>query len=53
VVRAPNTDLSRDPRWGRTEESMGEDPYLVGTMSVAFITACKAPIPTTGRPPRS
>ena len=37
VVRSPNTDLSRDPRWGRTEESMGEDPYLVGTMSVAFI----------------
>jgi beta-glucosidase len=37
VVRAPNVDLSRDPRWGRTEESMGEDPYLVGTMSVAFI----------------
>ena len=37
VVRAPNVDLSRDPRWGRTEESMGEDPYLVGTMGVAFI----------------
>ena len=37
VIRAPNTDLSRDPRWGRTEESMGEDPYFVGTMSVAFI----------------
>jgi beta-glucosidase len=37
VVRAPNTDLSRDPRWGRTEESMGEDPYFVGTMSVGFI----------------
>ncbi len=37
VVRAPNTDLSRDPRWGRTEESMGEDPYFVGAMSVAFI----------------
>src|ERR1035441_4876061 len=37
VVRAPNVDLSRDPRWGRTEESMGEDPYLVGTMAVAFI----------------
>lgn len=37
VVRAPNTDLSRDPRWGRTEESMGEDPFLVGTLSVAFI----------------
>lgn len=37
VVRAPNTDLSRDPRWGRTEESMGEDPYFVGTMSIGFI----------------
>lgn len=36
VVRAPNADLSRDPRWGRTEESYGEDPYLVGTLTVAF-----------------
>jgi len=31
VVRAPNTDLSRDPRWGRTEESMGEDGPRHGT----------------------
>ncbi len=45
VVRAPNTDLSRDPRWGRTEESMGEDPYLVGTMSVAFIRGLQGPDP--------
>jgi beta-glucosidase len=45
VVRAPNTDLSRDPRWGRTEESMGEDPYLVGTMSVAFIQGLQGPDP--------
>ena len=37
VVRAPNVDLARDPRWGRFEESYGEDPYLVGTMSVAFV----------------
>ncbi len=37
VVRAPNTDLARDPRWGRSEESYGEDPYLTGTMAVAFI----------------
>lgn len=43
VVRAPNTDLSRDPRWGRTEESMGEDPYLVGAMSVAFIQGLQGP----------
>jgi beta-glucosidase len=36
VVRAPNADLSRDPRWGRGEESYGEDPFLVGTMAAAF-----------------
>jgi beta-glucosidase len=36
VVRAPNADLSRDPRWGRSEESYGEDPFLVGTMATAF-----------------
>ncbi len=45
VVRAPNVDLSRDPRWGRTEESMGEDPYLVGTMSVGFIHGLQGPDP--------
>jgi beta-glucosidase len=37
VVRAPNADLARDPRWGRSEESYGEDPYLTGTMTVAFV----------------
>lgn len=37
VVRAPNADLARDPRWGRTEESYGEDPFLTGTMTVAFV----------------
>ncbi len=36
VVRAPNADMGRDPRWGRTEECYGEDPYLTGTMAVAF-----------------
>lgn len=45
VVRAPNVDLSRDPRWGRTEESMGEDPYLVGTLTVAFIHGLQGPDP--------
>jgi beta-glucosidase len=29
IVRAPNADLARDPRWGRSEESFGEDPFLV------------------------
>jgi len=36
VVRAPNGDLSRDPRWGRSEESYGEDPFQTGTMATAF-----------------
>jgi len=33
----PVLDLSRDPRWGRTEETYGEDPYLVSRMGVAAI----------------
>jgi beta-glucosidase len=37
VLLTPNADLARDPRWGRTAESYGEDPYLSGTMAVAFI----------------
>jgi beta-glucosidase len=37
VVRSPNADLGRDPRWGRTEECYGEDPYFNGTMVVAFV----------------
>ena len=37
AIRAPNVDLARDPRWGRTEESFGEDPYFVGKMAVGLI----------------
>jgi beta-glucosidase len=37
VVRAPNADLARDIRWGRTEESYGEDAFLTGTLTVAFV----------------
>src|SRR6266487_2445890 len=37
VIRSPNADLGRDPRWGRNEECYGEDPYFNGTMVVAFI----------------
>jgi len=37
IIRAPNADLGRDPRWGRTEECYGEDPYFNGVMSVALI----------------
>jgi beta-glucosidase len=34
---SPVLDICRDPRWGRTEETFGEDPYLVSTMGVAFV----------------
>ncbi|GAB2978662.1 beta-xylosidase/alpha-l-arabinosidase [Saccharothrix stipae] len=33
---APVLDVSRDPRWGRTEETIGEDPYLVGLLGAAY-----------------
>jgi len=37
ILRSPNADLARDPRWGRSEESYGEDPYFDGTMAAAFV----------------
>src|ERR1019366_8422852 len=37
LLWGPTSDLARDPRWGRTDESFGEDPFLTGTMVVAFI----------------
>lgn len=37
IVFAPNADLGRDIRWGRTEECYGEDPFLTGTLVTAFV----------------
>ena len=37
AIRAPLVDLGRDPRWGRTEESWGEDPHLVSKLAEGFI----------------
>ena len=37
AIRTPNVDLTRDPRWGRAEESFGEDPFHVGKMGAALI----------------
>ena len=34
---SPNINLDRDPRWGRGQETYGEDPYLTGRMAVPFI----------------
>jgi len=36
-VLSPVVDLARDPRWGRTEECYGEDPYLVSRMAMAAV----------------
>lgn len=38
-VLAPVVDVVRDPRWGRTEETMGEDPFLISRLAVAQIKA--------------
>ena len=34
---APNLNILRDPRWGRGQETFGEDPYLVSRLGVAYI----------------
>ncbi|WP_327728155.1 glycoside hydrolase family 3 C-terminal domain-containing protein [Streptomyces sp. NBC_00487] len=34
---SPVLDVVRDPRWGRVEETIGEDPYLVGTVGTAYV----------------
>ncbi|WP_067146442.1 glycoside hydrolase family 3 N-terminal domain-containing protein [Pseudotamlana agarivorans] len=38
----PNIDVLRDPRWGRTGETYGEDPYLVGNMGIATINGLQS-----------
>ena len=40
---APVLDLARDPRWGRTEETYGEDPYLVSRLGVGAIRGYQGP----------
>jgi beta-glucosidase len=45
-VLGPNLDIAREPRWGRTEETFGEDPYLVSRMAVAIVKALQGPGPT-------
>ena len=46
VVRSPNADLGRDPRWGRNEECYGEDAYFNGAMVVAFNKGLQGNHPT-------
>jgi beta-glucosidase len=45
---SPVLDIARDPRWGRIEETFGEDPYLVSRMGVAFVKGLQGDDPATG-----
>ncbi len=42
---SPNINIFRDPRWGRGQETYGEDPFLTGRMGVAFITGLQGDDP--------
>jgi len=40
---SPNINIFRDPRWGRGQETYGEDPFLTSRMAVAFVTGMQGP----------
>ena len=42
---SPNINIFRDPRWGRGQETYGEDPFLTGRMGVAFVTGVQGDDP--------
>ena len=46
TVWSPNVNIFRDPRWGRGQETYGEDPYLTGRLGIAYIRGLQ------GRDPR-
>jgi beta-glucosidase len=43
TVWSPNVNIFRDPRWGRGQETYGEDPYLTSRMGVAYIRGLQGP----------
>lgn len=43
---APNVNIFRDPRWGRGQETYGEDPYLTARMGVAYVQGLQGDDPT-------
>jgi beta-glucosidase len=43
---SPNINIFRDPRWGRGQETYGEDPFLTGTMAVQFVKGLQGNDPT-------
>ncbi|WP_374295563.1 glycoside hydrolase family 3 C-terminal domain-containing protein [Sphingomonas sp.] len=45
TIWSPNINIFRDPRWGRGQETYGEDPYLTGKLGVAFVQGLQGPDP--------
>ncbi len=45
---APVLDVARDPRWGRSEETFGEDPYLISRIGVAYVSGLQGDDPKRG-----
>lgn len=49
VGYGPVLDIARDPRWGRVEETMGEDPFLTGAIGTAFVEGMQGDDFTDGK----
>ncbi|ADW71213.1 glycoside hydrolase family 3 C-terminal domain-containing protein [Granulicella tundricola] len=45
TIWSPNINIFRDPRWGRGQETYGEDPFLTGRLGVAFVKGIQGPDP--------
>jgi len=45
TIWSPNINIFRDPRWGRGQETYGEDPFLTGTLGLNFIRGLQGPDP--------
>ena len=44
---SPNVNIFRDPRWGRGQETYGEDPFLTGQLGIQFVTGLQGDDPAT------
>lgn len=49
TIWSPNINIYRDPRWGRGQETYGEDPHLTGTLAAAFVRGIQGPDPRRPR----
>jgi len=49
TIWSPNINIFRDPRWGRGQETYGEDPYLTGQLAVGFISGIQGDDPVHPR----